>query len=286
MKYSTLTLVAILTIFINNTTMAQQLFNLNIPVWKSDEATAYLTSVERFDFHNFYTKEGKSDFIIHFKLRIENHNGRHMTISPYSAQFIPDSLNLYKIMETNLGNTHLYKEPVEQESIDGIPVDASWEEGIREFPPSSDTYFCGYSNDTTLVAVKALNYLNEHTTEPLIYNANQVDEQTVFMNGDQQESMEDFIWGRINKHTSNNLDGLSGFIRFGFVVNEFGLAGRTLVEQIELNNVDLAPELCALINYALIYYTHTNDQKHRWKPAKINGLPVNVWQSITIYFNK
>ena len=275
------------------TAMAQYLDLSNQPVLlgKSNGSTYYLIFVKKNEFHYFFTKTGKSDININYGLRIESDNQRYFSMSGYGAQFIPDSVGRYKIMEVSGGNTFYYRETVEN----------TWKEGHSH--PSGIAHFVGFSDDQSLWAVQALNYLNEHTVEPVIYDSAQIDRQPAFMNGDTVVNFEKYItnalWevGTLKKtelatidliEKIDSINSLSGFVRFTFVVRENGEISHIALDEINLSNPNAILDVCVGMNYHICTLPtvspYSNVKKYTWIPGEINGIPVAVRQFVTVHF--
>ena len=248
------------------TAMAQYLDLRNQPVLlgKSDGYTYYLTFVEKHEFHSFFTKTGESDIYIDYSLQIESDNKEYFCMSGYGAQFIPDSVGRYKIMQVYRGSTFYDR----------------GEQGHSE--PSGRLYFVGFSDDQSLWAVQALNYLNEHTVEPVIYDSAQIDRQPAFMNGDTVVNFEKYITNAMYFiEEIDSINSLSGFVRFTFVVRENGEISHIALDESNLSNPNAISDVCVGMNY---HIRTLPTVKYKWIPGEINGIPVAVRQFVTVHF--
>ena len=274
--------------------MAQRLDLGNQPLLLSNKngVMHYLTYVEKMEDHYFFSKTGESDIIICYVLKTVSENQLHYSSSSQNAQFIPDSAGRYKIIEISGGESYYYRESVND----------SWkDEGHGD--PSFRPYFVGFSDNQSLEAVQAINYLNEHIVEPVIYNSLQVDHQPVFNRGDTVINFEEYIknelWevGTLKEHEASEgffrkyvkidslLNSLSGFVRFAFVVRENGEISHIAVDEINLNNPDAVPDICIGISFHILR-TYRYIRNHRWIPGEKNGVPVAVRQFVTVYFDQ
>lgn len=77
---------------------------------------------------------------------------------------------------------------------------------------------------------------------------------------------------------------VSGSVSFKYVVDENGWISNVAVEKLNIKEREYVPQLCAGINYAITKYYYLNDQRHRWKPGKLKGVPVASRQYVTINF--
>jgi len=248
----------------------------------------YLTFAEKMEDHYFFSKTGEADIIIRYGLYEESDDQLFRSGIGFEAQFIPDSAGRYKIMQLSTGGNVSYRETVEDD----------WED--MHFSPSKK-FFAGFSDNQSLEAVQALNYLNEHTIEPVIYDNTQVDRQPVFKRGETVVNFEKYISTELGKggifkedksgtlcivSIDSLLKTLSGFVRFAFVVRENGEISHLAVDEIKLNNLDAVSDVCAGINNQILYSNtqdYNNTEKYRWKPGEKNGVPVAVRQFVTVY---
>ena len=258
---------------------------------KSGGSTYYLMYVEKIEDHYFFTATGMSDINIRYGLQEESDDQLFLAGSGYEAQFIPDSAGRYKIMELIFVINAAYKETVEDE----------WKD--MHVSPGKK-YFVGFSDNQSLWAVQALNYLNEHTIDPVIYDIAQVDRQPVFMNGDETANFEEYISTELGKDgifkedesgtlcivkIDSLLKTLSGFVRFAFVVRENGEISHLAVDEINLNNPDAVSDVCVGINNQILNTStrgYSNAKNYRWIPGEKNGVPVAVRQYVTIHFKQ
>ena len=279
----------------NMVTAMGQLLDLGdrpVLLGKENGSIYYLTFVQKDENHYFFTKTGEPDINISYGLRIESENQLSYLVVGHSAQFIPDSSNRYKIIEISSAYNFYYRESVNH----------FWKDAGHSDPTGMGS-FVGFSDDPSLWAVKALNYLHEHTIEPVIYESAQVEQQPVFMRGDTVVNFEKYIKNELwevgtLKQTElasarliekiDFIDSLSGFVRFSFVVSEIGYISHITVEEINLNNLDAVPDVCVGINYHILTPStqgYNNAKKYKWIPGEKNGVPVAVRQFVTVYFN-
>ena len=85
----------------NISAMTQNFRDINLILEKSDQRTIYLTSVEKFEHHNFFTETGESDIQMWYKISRESESEKYKYASEktMSIQLIPDSIGRYKIIE-------------------------------------------------------------------------------------------------------------------------------------------------------------------------------------------
>jgi len=255
--------------------------DLNILLHKSDDRTVYLVQIQKHENHT-YTEDGRADISFNYKTKIltENADKYFMSVGSNYVRFIPDTNGLYKIETTSGGRTHYYKD--KQNENNDIAI---WLPGIRETSPRPETYFIGYSNDTTLTPVRVLKILEELTPVKKIYESTLLDEEPALTYDGQKLDLQEYIKGELIKNPGENIiKEVSGSVTFRFIVNEYGSISNVDIDKLNIENKELIPSVCAGINSAITKYYYLNDQHHRWKAGKLNGIPVSSLQYITIVF--
>lgn len=268
-----------ISLFTSNLLIAQ---DLNILLHKSGDKTVYLTQIQKHENHT-YTEDGRADISFNYKTKVltESTDRFFMSIGSSYVRLIPDTNGLYKIETTTGGRTHYYKD--KQNASDDIV--AMWLPGIRETSPKSNTYFIGYSNDTTLTPVRILKILEGLIPVKNIYENTLLDEEPALTYDGKKLDLQEYIKRELIKNSGEHIiKEVSGFVTFKFVVDENGSISDVDIDKLEIKNKELVPPICAGINSAITKYYYLNDQRHRWIAGKLNGIPVASLQYITIYF--
>ena len=258
-------------------------------IFENDKVAVYLLSAEKSEIHLFFTEDGKSDIRINYELRVEKSNGIHFSRNRMSAQFIPDSLGRYKIMETSLGVTR-YERPqlTEEDKELGIVVLLP-RESRRDVRPTSRTSFVGYSDDTTLTAVKMLNYINERTPKLTFHKEKKVSKPAAFLScrgyycsgnymltGDTEKEIGEFIKERFLRDYQILPNDLKGTINISYCINQYGLFTNFKVEKVKINQKQHVSAICTMANQLL--------NQIRWTPAVLDDENVAVQRSFRIKF--
>ncbi|MDR3286867.1 MAG: hypothetical protein LBT27_05450 [Prevotellaceae bacterium] len=142
----------------DTTLMAQNLYNIDVCLDKDNEKSVFLTEVCKTEPKNYYSEIedfDKIEFSMTYKLRMEYNTGLYQSIVHGNAYFLREDDGRYKIMEY-----------LERESVN---YDARMSSKFKVKLP--DYLFVGYSDDTTLLAVKILNYLTENQLIGKTYQA-------------------------------------------------------------------------------------------------------------------
>jgi len=276
-------LALIIMLFVCDCVAGQYLHNLNILMEKSDEKQVYLTQINKSEKHFFFTEDGREDILFDYDVRIETEgeNDFYISMDKYHVKFIPDTNGLYKIEQMYGGGTS-YSQPKNKKK--GTLLE--WNDNAHG-SWFADWIFLGYSNDTTLLPVRILRFYNEQIPEIKVYESDQVDEQPALTLDGLDLNLEEYIsdWLK-RKWTKEAIKEVSGFVRFTYIVNENGWLSNVVVDHLEIDKKEHISIICSGINYAITEYYYIRDPHYRWRPGKLNGVPVAVREYVTILFNK
>ena len=272
-----------------NDLSAQNFRNKDTLIVKNERVTVYLLSAWKRETHFFFAEDGKSDIMIDYELRVEKNNGIHFSRNRILTQFIPDSLGRYKIMQTSLIVTRYERPQLTEEDKELGIVALLPRESRRDIRPEPRTSFVGYSDDTTLMDVKILNYINERTPKLTFYKEKKVSKPAAFLScgghycsgnymltGDTEKEIGEFIKERFLREYRILPNDLKGTINFSYCINQYGLLTNFKVEKVKINQKQHVSAICGMANQLL--------NEIRWTPASLNNENVAVKRSFRIKF--
>lgn len=250
--------------------MMQYLNGLNILMEKNAENSVCLTKAYKGETDDFSPLNGEFNPVISYELRTEDSLTQlHISIT---NTFILEADGRYRIMESSYINSIAHRESEAN----------MWTEDRLTSPQPSEPRLIGYSDDTTLYAMRILDYIYEHRVEPVVYNENQVNQQPVVYSSNNQfvpsateKEIEKWLHNPPEYYLDKlSLKGIKGKIKLSYLIDEYGQAVHIKVEQTTINKPESMPGICGKISTVL--------RGIRWQPAQLDGKAVVMKRNITI----
>ena len=254
--------------------MTHNLYELDAFLFEEDGKEVYLDWIGITNNQTLSLLSGETNPIVYFNFREESelaHSTGH-----FYGEFILEEDGRYRIMGYSHLDTRLKKE--EKKEFPPHLLHPPTGDPIKVFEPY---YLIGYSDDTTLLAMRVLKYWNEHYTEPAIYSESNVDRQPKFLYSRliTSDTEKEFRKWLINPPESyyadeQSLKGVRGKIYLSYLIGEDGGPRHIKIEHAKINKPEMLIYIYRGIADAILSIT--------WQPASLNGENVIVKRNLTI----
>lgn len=274
-------------------TWGQQLRNLDVMMIEDGDRTVCLTAVTMFPSHTYFDEQGRSDIYFSYETTFVK-KGDYTSSDKTSVRFMPtDKAGIYRVEEM--------ASPGRRISLSNPTVTTTNDERQDEWRYDNREWsIVGYSDDTSLLAVKVYDYYLQNASAPTVYEPDKLDEKAYFIFDGAKIDFNKYISDRLERYYSGFTDNLKGSVKFSFVVHPYGWAIDFEVSTINLKpknefiringdtDIDFAQQIDILfrgLNYMVVEYGfYTRHSDRYWTPGKIDGKAVASRQYLTFTF--